>query len=164
MLRLISYPFTSFLPLPTCGNPVQGFSPGYGTVCILQNPVFGTKDDQSWRVGYHKGVTLLQPSAFELALRGHDEREVSLNTGDFRGLINFLAELDSSLKDHLTSATVSKGTSKEIQNDLLDCMLTVCQRKSPQRIAILDETVSERIPLGILRVEPSIQCVNIGSS
>ncbi|GBM37489.1 hypothetical protein AVEN_263161-1 [Araneus ventricosus] len=65
--------------------------------------------------------------AFELALRGHDEREDLLNTEVFRGLINFSAELDSSLKDHLTSATLFKGTSKEIQNDLLDCMLTVCQ-------------------------------------
>ncbi|GBO00778.1 hypothetical protein AVEN_181670-1 [Araneus ventricosus] len=107
---------------------------------------------------------ILSCSAFELALRGNDEREDSLNTGNFRGLINFSAELDSSLKDHLTSATVFKGTSKEIQNDLLDCMLTVCHRKSPQIIAILDETVSERIPFGILRVEPSIQCVNIGRS
>ncbi|GBM34209.1 hypothetical protein AVEN_60557-1 [Araneus ventricosus] len=61
-------------------------------------------------------------SVFELSLRGHDEREDSLNTGDFRGLINFSAELDSSLKDHLTSATVFKGMSKEIQNDLLDCL------------------------------------------
>ncbi|GBM91190.1 hypothetical protein AVEN_184527-1 [Araneus ventricosus] len=65
--------------------------------------------------------------AFELALRGHNEREDSLNTGVFRGLVNFSAELESSLKDHLTSATVRKGTSKEIQNDLLDYMLTVCQ-------------------------------------
>ncbi|GBN48476.1 hypothetical protein AVEN_210074-1 [Araneus ventricosus] len=48
--------------------------------------------------------------AFELALRGHDECEDSLNMGVFRGLINFSAELDSSLKDHFTSDTVFKGT------------------------------------------------------
>lgn len=73
--------------------------------------------------------------AFELALRGHDERDDSLNPGVFRGLINFSAELDTSLKDHLTSATVFKGTSKEIQNDLLGCMLTVCQNHIKNEIA-----------------------------
>ncbi|GBM24686.1 hypothetical protein AVEN_46186-1 [Araneus ventricosus] len=84
---------------------------------------------------------------FELELRGHDESEDSLNTEVFRGLINFSPELDSSLKDHLTSATVFKGTSKEIQNDLLDCMLTVCQNHIKNEISktsfvsvIADET------------------------
>ncbi|GBM18203.1 hypothetical protein AVEN_151735-1 [Araneus ventricosus] len=65
--------------------------------------------------------------AFELALRGYDKCEDSLNTGVFRGLINFSAAIDSSLKDHLTSVTVLKGTSQEIQKDLLDDMFTVCQ-------------------------------------
>ncbi|GBN30192.1 Zinc finger MYM-type protein 1 [Araneus ventricosus] len=85
--------------------------------------------------------------AFELALRGHDERKDSVNTGVFRGLINFSAELDTSLKDHLTSATVFKRMSKEIQNDLLDCMLTVCQNHIRNEISkasfvsvIADET------------------------
>jgi hypothetical protein len=35
--------------------------------------------------------------AFELAFRGHDESETSLNPGIFRGLINFTAELDNAL-------------------------------------------------------------------
>ncbi|GBN64949.1 hypothetical protein AVEN_135904-1 [Araneus ventricosus] len=84
---------------------------------------------------------------FELALRGHDKREDSLNTGVFRGLIDFSAELDSSLKDHLTSATAFKGTSKEIQNDLLDCILPGCQNHIKNEISkasfvsvIADET------------------------
>lgn len=63
---------------------------------------------------------------FEVALRGHDEREDSLNPGVFRGLVNFSSELDGVLKRHLQDATVFRGTSKEIQNDILDCMLTVC--------------------------------------
>ncbi|GBN73864.1 hypothetical protein AVEN_189452-1 [Araneus ventricosus] len=73
--------------------------------------------------------------AFELALRGHDEREDSLNTGVFRGLVNFSAEFDSSLKDHLTNAIVFKGKSKEIQNDLLGCMLTVCRNHMKNEIS-----------------------------
>ncbi|XP_031357512.1 uncharacterized protein LOC116181298 [Photinus pyralis] len=63
--------------------------------------------------------------AFELALRGHDESETSTNAGIFRGLINFSAELDKTLQDHLQNASVFKGTSKEIQNDLLACILEV---------------------------------------
>lgn len=73
--------------------------------------------------------------AFELALRGHDEGENSLNPGIFKGLINFSAELDLALREHLQQATVFKGTSKEIQNDLLDCMLSVCQTHIKKEIA-----------------------------
>lgn len=67
--------------------------------------------------------------AFELALLCHNEKNDSVNPGIFKGLINFSAELDSALKTHLEKATVFKGTSKMIQNDILDCTLTVCQNK-----------------------------------
>jgi hypothetical protein len=67
--------------------------------------------------------------AFELALRGHDEKDTSLNSGIFRGLISFSAELDSALKVHLEKATVFKGTSKTIQNKLVKCMLNICQQE-----------------------------------
>jgi hypothetical protein len=67
--------------------------------------------------------------AFELALRGHDEKDTSLNSGFFRGLISFSAELDSALEVHLEKANVFKGTSKTIQNKLLKCMLSICQQE-----------------------------------
>ncbi|KAJ8335756.1 hypothetical protein SKAU_G00390980 [Synaphobranchus kaupii] len=63
--------------------------------------------------------------AFELALRGHDETEASANPGIFRGLVNFVASLDGVLREHLENATVFKGTSKTVQNELLDCMYDV---------------------------------------
>ena len=66
--------------------------------------------------------------AFELALRGHDESENSDNPGIFRGLVDVVASLDSALKEHLESATVFKGTSKTVQNEL-DCMLAVVREK-----------------------------------
>lgn len=66
-------------------------------------------------------------AAFHLALRGNDKRKDSLCPGVFRGPIYFSAKLDTSLKDYLTSVTGFKGTSKEIQNDLLDYVLTACQ-------------------------------------
>ncbi len=63
--------------------------------------------------------------AFELALRGHDESSDSDNPGVFLGLVNFTAALDSVLSKHLDSATIFKGTSKTIQNELLDIMYDV---------------------------------------
>lgn len=45
-------------------------------------------------------------SAFELALRGHDESETSPNSGIFQGLESFSTELDNALKSHLENATV----------------------------------------------------------
>ncbi|XP_030267317.1 zinc finger MYM-type protein 1-like isoform X2 [Sparus aurata] len=63
--------------------------------------------------------------AFELALRGHDESESSENPGVFKGLVDFVASLDSVLQEHLQTATVFKGTSKTVQNELLDCMFSV---------------------------------------
>lgn len=87
--------------------------------------------------------------AFELALRGHREDDDSLNPGIFKGLVNFSAELDSSLKEHLSTATVFKGTSKEIQNELLDCMLFVCQEniieeiKTAQYVSLIADETSD---------------------
>lgn len=43
-------------------------------------------------------------SAFDLALRGHDESQSSKNQGIFKELINFTAELDNILKEHLLTA------------------------------------------------------------
>lgn len=85
--------------------------------------------------------------SLELALRGHDESETSSNPGVFRALINFSAELDGALKSHLEKATVFKGTSKTIQNELLQCILEVCQdeisveiKKGDYVSVIADET------------------------
>ncbi|KAK4875694.1 hypothetical protein RN001_012116 [Aquatica leii] len=72
--------------------------------------------------------------AFELALRGHDEKETSENPGIFRGLVNFSSELDRTLEEHLKNASIFKGTSKSIQNDILDCMLELCHEEIIQEI------------------------------
>lgn len=72
--------------------------------------------------------------AFELALRGHDETESSDNPGVFRGLVNFVSELDLVLKEHLDTSLVFKGISKSIQNDLLDSILCVLHDKIKSEI------------------------------
>lgn len=64
---------------------------------------------------------------FELPLRGHDKNDSSDNVGVFKGLINFASNLDSSLRNHLESNSVFKGTSKTIQNEILNCILDVCR-------------------------------------
>lgn len=65
--------------------------------------------------------------AFELAIRGHDESADSCNPGIFRGLIDFSADLDQTLKEHLQTSTQFTGTSKTIQNELLDSMLAIAR-------------------------------------
>lgn len=72
--------------------------------------------------------------ASELALRGHDESETSENPGIFRGLVDFVASLDGVLKEHLENTTVFKGTSKTVQNELLDCMQSVVKEKVIQEV------------------------------
>ncbi|XP_018320022.1 uncharacterized protein LOC108733383 isoform X2 [Agrilus planipennis] len=65
--------------------------------------------------------------AFELALRGYDETENSDNPDVFLGVVDFISELDLVMKEHLLKATAFQGTSKTIQNELLDAMLDVCR-------------------------------------
>lgn len=72
--------------------------------------------------------------AFELALRGHNEKFDSENPGIFRGLINFSSELDDKLKIHLEKSAVFKGLSKVIQNDMLDCMLFLIRQNIKNEI------------------------------
>lgn len=75
---------------------------------------------------------------FELALRGHDETEDSSNPGIFQGLINYTAALDTVLKEHLESSNVFKGTSKIIQNELLDAILSICRKHIKAEIGDVD--------------------------
>lgn len=69
--------------------------------------------------------------AFELALCGHDKNtSTSENPGILRGLVNFMAEIDSILKAHLKDSKnkLFEGTtSKQIQDELLDSMFYVCR-------------------------------------
>ena len=64
---------------------------------------------------------------FELPLRGHNETTQSKNPGVFLGLIDFACNLDPSLRKHMDSNAAFKGTSKTIQNKILDSIMFVCQ-------------------------------------
>uniref|UniRef100_A0A1A8BMB8 Si:ch211-240b21.2 n=2 Tax=Nothobranchius kadleci TaxID=1051664 RepID=A0A1A8BMB8_NOTKA len=72
--------------------------------------------------------------AFELGMSGHGESESSDNPGIFRGLVDLMASNDRGLREHLESATVFKGTSTTIQNELLDCMLAVLRERIVEEV------------------------------
>lgn len=58
----------------------------------------------------------------ELAFRGHDETENSVNRGNYVELLKYTAEYDPLLAEHLETSTVFKGISNRIQNDLIQAV------------------------------------------
>jgi hypothetical protein len=59
----------------------------------------------------------------ELAFRGHDETENSLNAGNFREIFQLLIKRDTEIQDHLKKIEgIFSGLSKTIQNDLIECI------------------------------------------
>ena len=74
----------------------------------------------------------------ELPLRGHDEKNTSKNPGVFLGLVDYTCNLDSSLNSHIKHSTVFKGTSKTIQNELLDAMLIISKEQIKEEIKNTD--------------------------
>ncbi|XP_078539195.1 zinc finger MYM-type protein 1-like [Lissotriton helveticus] len=75
---------------------------------------------------------------FELVLQGHDESENSLNPGMFRGLVDLSASLDREMEARLANVAVLKGTSKTIQNELLECMLEIVRSYIVQQLKTTD--------------------------
>ncbi|XP_066259796.1 zinc finger MYM-type protein 1-like [Euwallacea similis] len=71
--------------------------------------------------------------AFELALQENGEA-YSGTPGAFRGLIDFVAELDPIFKEYMENSIILKGTSKPIQDELLDAMLMVAQEQIKREI------------------------------
>ena len=74
----------------------------------------------------------------ELPLRGHDEKTTSKNAGVFLGLVDYTCSLDSSLNSHIKHSTVFKGTSKTIQNELLESMLIISREKIKEEVKNTD--------------------------
>jgi len=55
----------------------------------------------------------------ELPFRGHDESETSNSKGNFVEILGLLRQYDSLLDSHLSAKKAFKGTSSDIQNDLI---------------------------------------------
>lgn len=84
----------------------------------------------------------------EIAFRGHNEKVDSNNKGNYVELLNLLALRDEKLAHHLKFSTVFSGTSKTIQNELIQCISTVVKNEIKTEInkstfvsIMLDETV-----------------------
>ena len=74
----------------------------------------------------NKIITVLKLcGSCELGIRGHDESVESLKPGTFRSIFDVLCEGDAILKGYYEQLPVFKGTSKTIQNELLECMYSV---------------------------------------
>ena len=58
----------------------------------------------------------------ELAFRGHNESEESLNKGNYRELLQHMAKGEPFIDFHLTHATIFQGTSSDIQNELIEIL------------------------------------------
>lgn len=71
----------------------------------------------------------------EVAFRGHDEGGSSFNRGNFVEILEFLAEYDPILRTHLENATVFKGTSNHIQNDLIAAVEAVIDEELLKEIS-----------------------------
>ena len=73
----------------------------------------------------------------------------SSNPGIFRGLLEFAGKLEESLKSYFMKSTVFKGTSKTIQNELLDCILEVCRDeihaeiKQSKFLSVMSDDISD---------------------
>ncbi|XP_025408068.1 uncharacterized protein LOC112681918 [Sipha flava] len=65
----------------------------------------------------------------ELAFRGHQEQDESLNKGNYLELLDLLAQEEHLLKDHFLSSSIFKSTSKIIQNDLIESVTTILNSK-----------------------------------
>uniref|UniRef100_H3BEE8 HAT C-terminal dimerisation domain-containing protein n=1 Tax=Latimeria chalumnae TaxID=7897 RepID=H3BEE8_LATCH len=141
--------------------------------CHLDNSIklamFGsvniaTQLDESYRVGIRKHNEEVDKNryilsklidrvqfcgAFELALRGHDETESSLNPGVFRGLVDLVSSIDSAMEKHEKSATVFKDTSKTIQNELLDVTrdFIIQQLRNTEYVAIQARGAQEGVEM-----------------
>ncbi|XP_060846566.1 zinc finger MYM-type protein 1-like [Rhopalosiphum padi] len=65
----------------------------------------------------------------ELAFRGHDERKSSLSKGNYLELLELLSQEEQILKEHFLSNSLFKGTSSDVQNDLIACITDVINTK-----------------------------------
>ena len=83
----------------------------------------------------------------ELAFRGHKEGENADNRGNYIELAYCMGEFDEKLQKHLKTATVFKGTSSAIQNDIIESISAVILEKIRNELnecmyvaILLDET------------------------
>lgn len=87
----------------------------------------------------------------ELALRGHNESDSSVDRGNYVELVHLLKKYDHTLNSHLQDSTVFTGLSNRIQNDLIESVSNIIMkeikeevRNTPFVAVIVDETTDVR--------------------
>ena len=70
----------------------------------------------------------------ELSFRGDDESKTSNNRGNYLELLDYTAQYDPLLKDHLENSTVFKGVSNRIQNDLIESVASALNKEIKQQL------------------------------
>lgn len=74
----------------------------------------------------------------EHTFRGLDESAKSKNKGNFVQLLETFSEFDPALAEHLKTLTIFKGTSKSIQNDIIESIATAVNNEIDQEIQSTD--------------------------
>ena len=73
---------------------------------------------------------LLLCSKQEIAFRGHDESDISLNKGNFKEILSLVASHDPVVEERLSHGPQNaKYTSPTIQNNILSIMATLVRRR-----------------------------------
>ena len=70
----------------------------------------------------------------ELPFRGDDESKTSNNRGNYLELLDYTAQYDPLLKNHLDTSTVFKGISNRIQNDLIESVASALNKEIKQQL------------------------------
>lgn len=83
-------------------------------------------------------IAVLYLGQQEHAFCGHDESATSKNKGNFVQLLETFSEFDPALAEHLKASTIFKGTSKSIQNDIIDSIAPVVNNEIDEEIQSTD--------------------------
>lgn len=95
----------------------------------------------------------------ELAFRGHDESEGSLNRGNFKAVFDLVINRNPELKNHWDNMGFFRGLSKTIQNELIECFQDQLKNEIESKInqapffaCMVDETtdISEKTQCSIV--------------
>ena len=65
----------------------------------------------------------------ELGFQGNFEGEDSVNRGNYLELLDLLSKQEQYIRDHLQSTSGFKGTSSDIQNELVESVTDIIQEK-----------------------------------
>ncbi|GBP12806.1 hypothetical protein EVAR_6129_1 [Eumeta japonica] len=96
--------------------PINRERASHDNMAAMRNifEAFVTNCQKHYQIGEHCTIDEMRESFRGRSLRGHDETIESSNAGVFRRLIDVVSELDTVMKEHVTSSTVVKAVDEQI--------------------------------------------------